>query len=85
MALDPTNGALIITPDFDLKVRKTVLRKVLKIKLRPKRGEAFLHLQIVCVEDACAALRSGDGILGYLQKLALNGHECLQRIAFRVS
>jgi hypothetical protein len=77
--LDPTTGALIITPDLDLKIRKAILRQVFEIKLRLKIRKAVLRLQILNTQSVCAVYRPFKTILGYLQKLAGNEHKTSPR------
>jgi hypothetical protein len=73
--VDPTTGALIVSPELDLKIRKAILREVRRMKLRLYYSLACLYLHKFALESQSALLRVERYLGSYFSDLRRSGHE----------
>jgi hypothetical protein len=71
---DPTTGALIVSPDLDLKICNAFTREVCRMKLRLYRGLAGLYLSKFALQSKDAVLCIARKFERYLLDLGRDGH-----------
>lgn len=70
-AFDPASGALYITPERDLEIRKAVRRAARKIAFRLYLLSLRLHFRYLTLKARCACLKILRDFCRYFQKLML--------------
>jgi hypothetical protein len=82
---DPTSGALIISPDLDLKIRKALTRAARQIALRQQLCLPILYFRYLALEVRRVVLLMQRKAAGYVSYFALNrGHRNISRSMGRI-
>jgi hypothetical protein len=73
-AFDPTSGALIVSPDLDLKIRRSLEREVRRLKFGLFLQCDLCRFEVFFAKVRCALLRVRGYLVGYSGQFAFEGH-----------
>ena len=63
---DPTMGALVVAPEYDLKIRKAIWREIGRIKRRLFLSRFRLKIEYLTLKMRCALLHLLNRLAGHL-------------------
>ena len=64
---DPATGALVVSPDLDMKIRQAILGEARRVKYRLYLSLPLLHLEKLWLECASLSLKAVSNFRGYLR------------------
>ena len=78
--VNPTTGALEISPAYRDEAVKAVMREVRRMKLRLYLTKASLYFELFCLKGRSAVLGFRSNSAGYFQDLFGSGHRNISRL-----